>query len=121
MALNASQALTMRAIGGMASPASPSGYPPPRHPVGVRHLRIAALQPLGRLQALRARSGRLIRARHTGWTLGGGSKSLLGVLTVLDGGTVTSGGTWQLSPRIGLLLTNVTGILSTDSISLRFI
>jgi hypothetical protein len=48
-------------------------------------------------------------------------KSLLGVLTVLDGGTVTSGGTWQPSPRIGLLLTNVTGILSTDSISLRFI
>jgi hypothetical protein len=57
---------------------------------------------------------------------GGGSvrikivvKSLLGVLTVLDGGTVKSGSTWQPSPAVRLLLTNITGIVSTDSISLR--
>jgi hypothetical protein len=48
-------------------------------------------------------------------------KSLLGVLSILDGGTVTSGGTWQPSPRFGLPLTNITGIVSTDSISLRLV
>jgi hypothetical protein len=47
-------------------------------------------------------------------------KSLLGLLTVLDGGSVSSSGVWRPSPEVGLLLTNVTGILSTDSISLRF-
>jgi hypothetical protein len=46
-------------------------------------------------------------------------KSLLGILTVLDGGSVSSSGVWRPSPEVGLLLTNVTGILSTDSISLR--
>jgi hypothetical protein len=30
--------------------------------------------------------------------------SLVGVLTVLDGGTITSGGSWQPSPRLELLL-----------------
>jgi hypothetical protein len=48
-------------------------------------------------------------------------KSLLGVLSVLDGGTATSGSTWRPSPQVGLLLTNVTGLLATDSISLRFV
>jgi len=47
-------------------------------------------------------------------------KSLLGILSVLDGGSVSSSGVWRPSPEVGLLLTNVTGILSTDSISLRF-
>lgn len=46
-------------------------------------------------------------------------KSLLGILTVLDGGTVSSSGVWRPSPEVGLLVTNLTGILSTDSISLR--
>ncbi|MGH3034140.1 MAG: hypothetical protein ACRDON_06230 [Gaiellaceae bacterium] len=46
-------------------------------------------------------------------------KSLLGVLSIIDGGTVKSGSTWQPSPAVGLLLTNVTGLLATDSISLR--
>ena len=46
-------------------------------------------------------------------------KSLLGVLSVLDGGTVASGSTWRPSPEVGLLLTNVCGLLATDSISLR--
>jgi hypothetical protein len=46
-------------------------------------------------------------------------KSLLGVLSVLDGGTVSSGSTWKPSPEVRLLLTNVGGLLATDSISLR--
>ncbi len=48
-------------------------------------------------------------------------KSLLGILSVLDGGTVSSGSTWRPSPQVGLLLTNLTGLLATDSISLRFV
>jgi hypothetical protein len=47
-------------------------------------------------------------------------KSLLGVVSVLDGGSATSGSAWRPSPQVGLLLTNVTGLLATDSISLRF-
>jgi len=46
-------------------------------------------------------------------------KSLLGLVTVLDGGSVSSSGVWRPSPEVGLLLTNVTGVVSTDSISLR--
>jgi hypothetical protein len=46
-------------------------------------------------------------------------KSLLGVLSTLDGGTVSSGSTWRPSPEVGLLLTNLCGLLATDSISLR--
>jgi hypothetical protein len=46
-------------------------------------------------------------------------KSLLGVLSIVDGGSVKSGSTWRPSPAVSLLLTNVTGLLATDSISLR--
>ncbi len=46
--------------------------------------------------------------------------SLLGLLSILDGGTVTTNGTWKPSPKVGLLLTNVTGLLTTKAISLRF-
>jgi hypothetical protein len=45
--------------------------------------------------------------------------SLLGLLTVLDGGTVKPGATWAPSPKVGLLLTNVTGLLTTKAISIR--
>lgn len=48
-------------------------------------------------------------------------KSLLGVLSVLDGGTLTSGSTWKPSADVRLLLTNICGLLATDSISLRFV
>jgi hypothetical protein len=48
-------------------------------------------------------------------------KSLLGVLSILDGGTASSGSTWRPSPQVGLLLTNITGLLAVESISLRFI
>jgi hypothetical protein len=48
-------------------------------------------------------------------------KSALGLLSVLDGGSVSSGSTWKPSPQVGLLLTNICGLLATDSISLRFV
>jgi hypothetical protein len=48
-------------------------------------------------------------------------KSLLGVLSVLDGGTVSSGSTWKPSADVRMLLTNVCGLLATDSISLRLV
>ena len=48
-------------------------------------------------------------------------KSLLGVLSVLDGGTVSDSGTWSPSPRLSLLLTNLTGILAVDSVSFQFV
>jgi hypothetical protein len=47
-------------------------------------------------------------------------KSLLGVLSVLDGGTVGSNGVWAPSPRVGLLLSNVTSLLGTRAVSFRF-
>ena len=46
--------------------------------------------------------------------------SLLGLVSILDGGTVSSNGTWKPSPKVGLLLTNVGGLLTTKAISLRF-
>jgi hypothetical protein len=48
-------------------------------------------------------------------------KSLLGVLSGLDAGTMSTGTTWQPSPEMGLLLTNLTGLLAVDSISLTFV
>ncbi len=47
-------------------------------------------------------------------------KSLLGLLSVLDGGTVSADGTWDPSPRVSALVTNVGGLLTTKAISLRF-
>jgi hypothetical protein len=46
--------------------------------------------------------------------------SLLGVVSVLDGGTVASDGTWKPSPEVSLLLTNVGGLLTTKAVSFRF-
>jgi hypothetical protein len=46
--------------------------------------------------------------------------SLLGVVSILDGGTVASDGTWRPSPEVGLLLTNVGGLLTTKAVSFRF-
>jgi hypothetical protein len=45
--------------------------------------------------------------------------SLLGVVSALDGGTVSANGTWTPSPRVGLLLSNVGGLLTTKAISLK--
>ena len=47
-------------------------------------------------------------------------KSLLGTVSVLDGGTVDPKSDWRPSPRVSLLLTNLGGLLATDSIHLRF-
>jgi hypothetical protein len=48
-------------------------------------------------------------------------KSLLGVLSILDGGKISSNSTWQPSPRLGLLLTNLTGVLATNAVSFQFV
>ena len=47
-------------------------------------------------------------------------KSLLGVVSVLDAGSFSSATGWRPSPQVGLLLTNVGGLLATDAIQLRF-
>lgn len=46
-------------------------------------------------------------------------KSALGLLSVLDGGTIRPGSSWQPSPEVQMLLTNITGLLATDSVSFR--
>ena len=47
--------------------------------------------------------------------------SLLGgLLTVLDGGTVQGGGSWAPSPRLELLLSNVTNLIGTRAVAFRF-
>jgi len=47
--------------------------------------------------------------------------SLLGgLLTVLDGGTISGDGVWAPSPRLELLLCNVTGLLGTKAVAFRF-
>jgi hypothetical protein len=47
--------------------------------------------------------------------------SLLGgLLTVLDGGTVQAGSTWTPSPRVELLLSNVTSLVGTKAVAFRF-
>jgi hypothetical protein len=47
--------------------------------------------------------------------------SLLGgLLTILDGGTVSSGSSWTPSPRLELLLCNVTSLLGTQAVAFRF-
>jgi hypothetical protein len=47
-------------------------------------------------------------------------RSLLGVLCILDGGTVSSTSTWQPSRQLQLTLTNVTALLGTDALAFRF-
>ena len=46
-------------------------------------------------------------------------KSLLGVLSILDGGTVSADGTWDPSPKVSALISNVGSLLTTKAISLR--
>jgi hypothetical protein len=47
-------------------------------------------------------------------------KHLLGTLSILDGGTVPHTGVWQPSPKIGLLVSNLTSLLGGRSISFQF-
>lgn len=46
--------------------------------------------------------------------------SLLGLVTVLDGGTVYGNGSWAPSPRMELLLCNLTGLLGNRAVAFRF-
>jgi len=43
-----------------------------------------------------------------------------GLVTVLDGGTVGGNGTWAPSPRMALLLSNVTSLIGTKAVAFRF-
>jgi hypothetical protein len=45
---------------------------------------------------------------------------LIGLLTVLDGGTVSGSGTWAPSPRIFLPLTNVAWLIGNRAVAFRF-
>jgi len=46
-------------------------------------------------------------------------RSLLGVLSILDGGTVSPSGTWAPSARVSALLCNVGGLLTTRAVAVR--
>jgi hypothetical protein len=46
-------------------------------------------------------------------------RSLLGVLSVIDGGTVSAGSTWEPSPRIELTISNVTSLVGTAAVQVR--
>jgi hypothetical protein len=48
-------------------------------------------------------------------------KSALGILSILDGGTMSTNSVWVPSPKLALTLTNLTGLISTDAISFRFV
>jgi hypothetical protein len=43
-----------------------------------------------------------------------------GLLTVLDGGTISGTGTWAPSPRLELALCNVSSLLGTKAVAFRF-
>ena len=47
-------------------------------------------------------------------------KSLPGVLSVLDGGSISPTGEWKPTPQVGLLLTNVTSLIGTRAVAFRF-
>jgi hypothetical protein len=47
-------------------------------------------------------------------------RSLLGVVSLLDGGSVSGTGQWSPSPRVGLTLTNLCSLLGVRSVSFRF-
>jgi hypothetical protein len=47
-------------------------------------------------------------------------KSLLGLVSVLDGGSVNGSGVWAPSPRIGLTFTNLCSLLGVKAVAFRF-
>ena len=47
-------------------------------------------------------------------------RSLLGLVSILDGGSVNGTGVWAPSPRIGLTLTNLCSLLGVKAIAFRF-
>jgi hypothetical protein len=46
-------------------------------------------------------------------------RSLLGILSVLDGGTVSPSGTWAPSSRVSALVSNLGGLLPTRAVAVR--
>ena len=48
------------------------------------------------------------------------SRSLLGVLSVLDGGTFTAGSTWRPSPKLSTLLSALGAPLGSKTMTLQF-
>jgi hypothetical protein len=48
-------------------------------------------------------------------------KSALGLLSIFDGGKVSTNSTWQPSPRLALTLTNLSAIIATDAVSFQFV
>jgi hypothetical protein len=48
-------------------------------------------------------------------------RSVLGVLSILDGGKISSNSTWQPSRRLSLLITNLTAVLATNAVSFQFV
>jgi hypothetical protein len=44
----------------------------------------------------------------------------LGLVSILDGGSVKADGTWDPSPRVSLLLSNLGGLLATQAVAFRF-
>jgi hypothetical protein len=47
-------------------------------------------------------------------------KSLTGLISVLDGGSIKGSGVWAPSPRIGLTFTNLCSLLGVKAIAFRF-
>jgi hypothetical protein len=47
-------------------------------------------------------------------------RSLLGLVSILDGGSVTGTGAWAPSPRIGLTFTNLCSLLGVQAVAFRF-
>jgi hypothetical protein len=47
------------------------------------------------------------------------TKSLLGVLSILDGGSISGTGVWAPSPNIGLTVTNLCSLLGVKAVSFR--
>lgn len=79
--------------------------PPACFGVGDWHLRFFAVNAGARASSLRVS----VVVMH-----------ILGTPSVVDGGTVSHTGSWQPSPKIGLLVSNLTSPLGGRSISLRF-
>jgi hypothetical protein len=48
------------------------------------------------------------------------TRSLLGVLSVLDGGTFTTGQGWDPSPKVSTLLSSLASLVGTKSMQLQF-
>lgn len=47
-------------------------------------------------------------------------RSLLGTLSILDGGTIAAGSVWAPSPRVRLTVANVTSLAGTKAVAFRF-